>query len=138
MTLVKFQPASPFKTLFTEFLNTGFDAPVAPWHPAVNILETPTGFRLEVVAPGLDKDQFEISVEKNHLKITAKQAAKTETDGPVYRRREFSLNGFERTFRLPESIDTDNVSATLNQGILHIALVKKPELQNVAKTVAIA
>ncbi len=131
MTLVKFQPA--FRSFFPEY--------AANWNaqPAVNILETKEGFRLELAAPGLAKEDLNIQVKNNTLTIAANQTATAETtETASWHRREFTRSTFESSFRLPNTIDTDNISATMTNGILKVELHKKPEHQPVVKTVAIA
>lgn len=138
MTLVKYPAAHPFKGLFNDFfLNPAFEG-AALKQPAVNIVETEKGFALEVVAPGFNKEDINIAVNKDVLTITAKKEQNQEENTPNYRRREFAFEQFERSFRLPETIDTDQVNASLNNGILKVELVKKAELQPAVKTIAIA
>ena len=135
MTLVRFQPA-PLKGLLPDFWNLPADSAVAV-QPVVNILETPDGFRLEVAAPGLTKEDFQVNVVKDILTISAqKETARTE-DGIKVHRREFAYGAFERSFRLPETIDTDNVAATFNNGILYVNLKKKAETKPEVKTITI-
>ena len=138
MTLVKHFTANPYKSIFNDFFfNPVLDTP-ANAQPAVNIVETDHGFTLEVAAPGFNKEDFSIKVEKNLLTISGKKETKQEENSPVYRRREFAFTQFERSFRLPETIDTDSVNATLNNGILQVALAKKPELVPAVKTISVA
>ncbi len=135
MTLVRFQPA-PFKGLLNDFWNLPADSSASS-QPVVNILETASGFRIDIAAPGLSKDDFQIKVEKNILTVlTQKETARTE-EGTTYHRREFSYGAFERSFRLPETIDTDNIAAVFTNGILSVSLVRKPEAQPVVKTISI-
>jgi HSP20 family protein len=137
MTLVKHHSVNPYKSLLNDFFFSPAYGNTAVAQPAVNIAETEKGFTLEVAAPGLNKEDFNIKVEKNLLTISAKKEVKEEENGPVYRRREFVFTQFERSFRLPETIDTDQVNATLNNGILHVELSKKPELVPAVKTIAV-
>lgn len=135
MTLVRFQPA-PYKNLLPDFWNLPFEGALAT-QPVVNILETANGFRIEVAAPGLAKEDFRITVEKNILTVAAeKEAAKVEEGVKVYR-REFAYGAFERSFRLPEIIDTNRVEATFHNGILQIQLNKKAEVKPEVKTISI-
>lgn len=135
MTLVKFQPA-PFQSILNDFRNASSPAFVS--QPAVNILETSNGFRIELAAPGLAKEAFSLKVEKDILTISAKQENKQEEEAATFRRREFGFMSFERSFRLPETIDADAVKATFNNGILSVELTKKPEHQPVVKTIEVA
>jgi HSP20 family protein len=130
MTFLKVQP----ETRYRNFL---VDNWVPLSQPAVNIVETATGFRVDLAAPGLAKEDIAIKVEQKHLTISAKKAEENSTEGETYRRREFQYTAFERSFRLPETIDTDQVKATFNNGILSVSLAKKAEHQPVVKTVEI-
>jgi HSP20 family protein len=138
MNVAKYPTSHPFNSLFTDFFaQPSFGANRSNYVP-VNILESEKGFKLEIAAPGLGKEDFSITVDKNVLTVKAKKEQKQEENGPVYRRREFNFTEIERSFRIPESIDTDQVNATFNNGILEIELVKKAALQPVVKTIAIA
>jgi len=135
MSLVKFQQA-PNQSIFNDFWNNA--TPSFANQPAVNILETADGFRIELAAPGLSKEDFNLKVEKDVLTISAKKESKQEEENTTYRRREFGLMSFERSFRLPETIDTEGVKAVFNKGILVVELIKKPEHHPVAKTIEVA
>ena len=137
MSHVKYQTL-PHKSFFNELFNVAFE-PVAYNHrPAANILETGTGYKIEVAAPGLAKEDFEIKLDKNKLTVSAKKENKQEDNTAKYRRREFVFQSFERSFFLPETIDTDNVKAAFNNGILEIELFNKPELQPAVKSISVA
>jgi HSP20 family protein len=142
MTLVKHQTAHPFRNVWNDFFfSPVWDNNVATAvQPAVNILEIENGFKLEVVAPGFDKEDFALKIEKNILTISAKKEVKQEENSakPLYRRKEYTFTSFERSFKLPESIDNEQVNASLNNGILHVELVKKPELVPAVKTITVA
>lgn len=133
MTLVRFQPA-PLPRLFSDFLNPVTAQPVS--QPVVNVLETNSGFRLEIAAPGLSKEDFQLKIEKNLLHISAQKNPETG-EGVKTLRREFAYGSFERVFRLPETIDQENVGAEYSNGILVVRLEKKAESQPVVKTIAI-
>ena len=135
MTLVRFKPV-PFKGLLPDFWNLTPENAVAV-QPVVNILETAGGFRLEVAAPGLAKEDFKVNVEKNLLTISAQKENVHAAEGIKVHRREFAYGAFERVFRLPETIDTDNVQATFNNGILYVNLNKKAETKPAVKTITI-
>ena len=144
-SIAKFRPFPTTKFfpngLFDEFLNRSISDFIGSDgltnQPAVNILETADGFRLEVSAPGLTKEDFQVNVVKDLLTISAqKETARTE-DGIKVHRREFAYGAFERSFRLPETIDTDNVAATFNNGILYVNLKKKAETKPEVKTITI-
>lgn len=93
----------------------------------VNIAETNNDYKLELAAPGYNKNAFSIKLDNNILTV----AAKTETEKPKtkqYTRVEFYNNGFTRTFTMPENkIDEANIAAQYENGILFVTLPKREE-----------
>ena len=111
-----------------DFFNTNM--PAVHNLPAVNVVEHNDGFRIEVAAPGLKKEDFKLSLNHNNLTISAYQETQKEdqdTNGEKYARREFSYSSFQRTFTLPGSIDADNIQANYADGVLKISLPKRDE-----------
>ena len=132
----------PLNSLLDNFFNVGFDDHHAVQRsfnrPAVNIHETNDAFVVEVAAPGMEKSDFNIKVEKNQLTLTAKQETEKSEEGKNYKRREFSFTSFERSFVLPDSVNAENINASYTNGILSVELPKKPEAKPVVKTIEIA
>ncbi|MFM2269367.1 MAG: hypothetical protein RL757_2808 [Bacteroidota bacterium] len=133
-----------FNTLADEFLNRpinevlGNDQFVTT--PAVNILEHADKFDIVLAAPGFQKIDFLVNIEKNKLTISSKkQESPTESEKTEskthFTRREFNYAHFERVFNLPENISAEGISATYEQGILTVALPKvepKKEVKNIS------
>ncbi|HLN52849.1 MAG TPA: Hsp20/alpha crystallin family protein [Lentimicrobium sp.] len=92
--------------------------------PSVNIVEGKNDYKIEVAAPGLDKNDFKISLDNNVLTISSEREEKDERNDERYMRREFSYFSFKRSFSLPQSVDPSNISATHNNGILNISIPK--------------
>lgn len=136
MALVRFQPV-PSQHLLSNFFNR-LPEVAGVTQPVVNILETPAGFRLEVAAPGLSKEDFNIKLEKNLLTVSAVKQTGQAENGLKFHRREFAYGSFERVFRLPDSVDAEKVEAKFHNGILYIELQKKAELQPVTKSIEVA
>lgn len=145
MNLVRFKPATTWPTfdrIFDDFFKdvtttVGRDN-FAASRPAVNIVENKDGFALELAAPGLTRDDFNVSVEKNTLTISASKETEQDEEGK-YRRREFSYFSFKRSFHLPESIDANNISAKYENGVLSLQLAKKEEAkEKPVRTIEIA
>lgn len=95
--------------------------------PAVNIVEGKDDFRIEVAAPGLDKNDFKINVENNVLTISSELEDKQEEKNEHFMRREFNYSSFSRSFTLPESMDTEKIAARHKDGVLHVVIPKKEE-----------
>ncbi len=134
--------AKPFPgSFFTDFLNhslsdfVGADSVVN--QPGVNVLETPDAFRLEIAAPGFDKQDFSIQVEGDQLTVGANRETTTEDKQERFMRREFHYSSFKRSFNLPETVNQNGVTAVYSNGILHVTLPKKDEAKPVVKTVEI-
>lgn len=130
MTVVTVKPRKV--NLLNEFLNPGIPAFRTPnpsgmrHYPATNIVEASDFFRLELAAPGLEKKDFSINVEKQVLTISANHEA-AAVDGETVRRREFGTISFKRSWRLPETIDSEAIEARYEAGILQVVLPKKEE-----------
>lgn len=95
--------------------------------PAVNISENDNNFKLEVAAPGLSKGDLKISVDKDVLSVSAERKNETNEKNERYTRKEFSYVSFNRSFNLPEFVDSENITATYENGIMKVILPKKEE-----------
>jgi HSP20 family protein len=141
MTQVKFHP-SPLKNLFNDLaFQTWNDVLVPAFQTSnltVNIGETEHNFKVELVAPGFQKSDFQVKIEKNLLTIRAEKANEEVSEGLNWKHKEFTAKTFERSFKLPETVNSDDLSATYESGILSIHLPKVPEIQPTIKTVAVS
>jgi len=95
--------------------------------PAVNIKEEDSGFELELSVPGRAKEDFNIEVDDNVLTISSEMKQENETKEDSYTRREFGYSSFKRSFTLPETVNTEDIGATYENGILKLNLPKKEE-----------
>ena len=105
--------------------------------PAVNIKESDTEYHLELAVPGRKKEDFSIEVDNEVLVISTETKNEVGSEGKnenvKYTRREFSFSAFKRTFTLPETINTDKIEASYEDGILSFRLPKKEEALPKAK-----
>lgn len=141
MTLIKTNGRKPQAPDFNNWLDQLFDVPSSfvlgnpekrfnGNSPAVNIKENDKEFLLDVAAPGLKKEDFNISFEKNHLTISASKKSETEEkeESHKVKRTEFHYESFERSFLIEEDrIDVDQINAQYQDGILKLVLPKKEE-----------
>jgi len=132
MTLVNFQNRTRntapyfnnvFDSLFSDALNKNL---VVNKVPGVNILESAEDYKIEVAAPGLTKEDFQINLKKDTLSVWAE---KKPVEGEVkdYSRKEFDYHSFARSFVLPETVDAEKIAAEYVNGILNITIGKKDE-----------
>ncbi len=92
--------------------------------PSVNVSETTNDFTVEVMAPGLSKKDFNISIDDNCLTVSSEKEEQSEEKEKHYTRKEYSYSAFERSFNLPDSVDKDAVNARYQDGVLKITLEK--------------
>ncbi len=105
--------------------------------PAVNIRENDDNFEIEVAAPGLTKDDFDIVIENGVLSISCEKSEEKEETQESFTRREFNYSSFERNFSLPDSVDVDEIDATYHDGVLRLRLSKRVSEEPPKKKIAI-
>lgn len=136
MKLIKREEMNPsMNPLFGNFLSDDFfNWPATNaertrgYSPAVNIAEDENGFTLDIAAPGLKKEDFDIKVEHEMLTISAEVKTENEDKTPNYTRKEFGFTSFKRSFRITEDqINQEEITARYENGVLSIALPKKEE-----------
>lgn len=127
MNLVRFNPG--FASLFDTFekSNNGMFNSAKVSSPSVNIQDNEKDFVIEVAAPGVKKDEFNIKVENNVLSISREVNEEKEEKNDTYTRKEFSYQSFSRSFTLPKIVNVDDIKADYNEGILLITLPKKED-----------
>ncbi|MBW3545447.1 MAG: Hsp20/alpha crystallin family protein [Bacteroidetes bacterium] len=95
-------------------------------YPAVNIQSNENGFVVELAAPGLNKEKFNIQFNQDKLTISYKQEEQNETAQVHYSLQEYSLRSFSRSFTFQKQlIDEDNITAEYQNGILRLELPKR-------------
>jgi len=99
------------------------------WTPAVDIHEEDSCYMLTADIPGVNRKDVEISLEDGVLTVKGERKSEAEVTEEGYRRRERIQGTFVRQFNLPDTIDTANISAKAEDGVLTIAIPKqeKPE-----------
>jgi HSP20 family protein len=103
----------------------------------VNIKETESAYVLEVVAPGLNKEDFAISLENNILSVSAEKKTGDVKENEKVVRSEYKYNAFKRSFTVDEKIAADNISAQYVNGVLTLNLPKKEEVKPATKQITI-
>ena len=107
--------------------------------PVANIFEDEKDFQIELAAPGFTKSDFNVNIDNELLTISAEKEEEEKEENKRYTRREYNYNSFSRSFRLPESVKTEDVKANYENGILRIVLNKKPEaIKKQAKEIRIS
>jgi HSP20 family protein len=139
-TLVK-RNYRTFDNLFDEFFNNpSVLGKENSWSvPAVNIHENKDGFHLELVAPGLKKEDFKVNLDKGLLTVSYEKKAETENENSDYKthRREFSITNFKRSFRVEDVVNSEAIQAKYEDGVLKLYLPKREEVKVLPKEINI-
>ena len=96
----------------------------ANWTPAVDIAEKDDHFLIEADIPGVDPKEIEVSMENGFLTVKGERETQTKDEKDGYTRTERSYGSFYRRFSLPDTADSENVTASSNQGVLQIKVGK--------------
>ena len=116
-------------SIFNDFFDNDWMAKANATAPAINVIESDKDYKVEVAAPGMTKEDFNIHLsEDNELVITMeKKNEKKEEDkeNKTYLRREFSYSKFQQSLVLPDDVEKDKIGAAVNNGVLTIDLPKR-------------
>ncbi len=116
-----------FDDFFNRSVTDFFGSDMAMTHPSVNVVETADSYRIDLAAPGLDKADFSLEVDRDRLVISAKKEMSDEVKEDKYMRREFNYTAFTRSFQLPETVNADAIDAHYRNGLLQVTLPKVEE-----------
>jgi HSP20 family protein len=112
-----------FEDAFSRLLNE----PRAgrPWSPAVDIFETEDALVLKADVPDLDLKDIDVRVENQTLTLAGERKFDSEQSANGYHRIERSYGQFQRSFSVPQTVDTEKVTAEYHAGVLTVKLPKK-------------
>ncbi len=116
-------------SIFNDFFDNDWMAKANATAPAINVIESNKDYKVEVAAPGMTKDDFNIHLsEDNELVITMEKKNETkeeDKENKKYLRREFSYSKFQQSLVLPDDVEKDKIGAAVNNGVLTIDLPKR-------------
>ena len=129
MALVKYNPFNEFvpvtwNSILDSFFNENNQQTERIFSPTVDILENDKAFEVQVVVPGMKKEDFKIDLKENSLIISGERKWKEEKNEKNFHRLESQYGSFRRSFRLPENIDVAKITASYKEGILSIEIPK--------------
>ena len=115
-------------SFFNEFFDNDWMVKTNATAPAINVIENEKDYKVEVAAPGMSKEDFNISLgDNNELVISMEKkngSGEKDKDGKRYLRREFSYSKFQQAFDVPDNVDVEKINASMNNGVLTIELPK--------------
>jgi len=116
--------------VFNDLFNTDFMPKMSATAPAINVKESATAYTVELAAPGMKKEDFNVHINDEGnliIKMEQKQEQKEEDKSVRYLRREFSYSKYEQTLILPDDVDKEKISAKVEHGVLTVELPKEVE-----------
>ena len=130
--MTRFNDQNWFPTLFNDFFDNDFWMTSTKKNvtaPAVNVIDEEKDYKVEVAAPGMTKEDFQIKLDQdNNLIIALEKKTQNEDHDKKnhkYLRREFSYSKFQQAFTLPDNVEKDKITAKMNDGVLTIDIPKK-------------
>lgn len=125
--LAERDPFRLMEGLFNGETGRGEELSNRPWRPAVDIRETGDAYVVSAELPGLSKEDVNITIENNVLKLTGERRFEKEVEEEEYHRVERAYGSFSRAFSLPTRVDAERVEASFQEGILTISVPKAAE-----------
>jgi HSP20 family protein len=116
-------------SLFREMNEGGDPLTTASFVPAVDIYEDASKVVLKLEVPGMEEKDLDVRVENNTLTVKGERKFEKDEKEENFHRIERRYGSFYRAFTLPSTVDTANVQASYNSGVLKLELSKKPEAQ---------
>ena len=116
-----------FPTVFDDFLNNEFMPRANKTAPAVNVREDEKAYTMEVAAPGIKKEFCRVNInDEGNLSIAIENKFEHQEEEKKhhYLRREFSYTNYEQNYTLPDDVDREQISASVEDGILTVVLPK--------------
>lgn len=113
-------------SVFNDFFDTDFMPRINATAPAINVIETEKDYKVELAAPGMRKDDFQVHIN-NEGNLSIKMESKKENEQKEkgrYLRREFSYSKYEQILILPDDVEKDKISAKVTDGVLTVTLPK--------------
>ena len=117
-------------SIFNDFFDNDWMVKANATAPAINVFETEKEYKVELAAPGMTKEDFNVHIdEENNLVISMEKKTenKEEKKEGRYLRREFSYSKFQQTMILPDDVDKEKISGQVENGVLNIDLPKFSE-----------
>lgn len=131
MTPVRRNNQEWLPSIFSDFFDNDWMMKANATTPAVNVIENETDYKVEVAAPGMTKEDFCVHIaDEDQLVISMEKKNETKDNNNKYLRREFSYSKFQQTLILPDDVEKEHISATVNDGVLTIDLPKKQKTQD--------
>lgn len=132
MTPMMRRNAAWLPSVFNDLFDTDFMPKANATAPAINVKETDKAYTVELAAPGMTKQDFNVHINDEGnliIKMEKKNEVKEEDKSARYLRREFSYSKFEQALILPDDVEKDKIVARVEHGVLTVELPKQEQEQ---------
>ena len=132
MTIVRYEPwalVSRFQRHFDRALSESADSASVSWIPRVDIHEEDERFVVTADLPGVEGKDIEITADEGVLTIKGARQSEKKSSKNGFESLERASGTFLRRFTLPESADAEAIKATHTNGVLEVAIPKRPQAQ---------
>lgn len=137
MSITRYDPFRDLRSLqeevnrlFSTNLTRGFGEEGigrGAWNPSVDIYENKDQIVLEAELPGMNRDDFDLTVENSVITLRGERHFEKKDDSDNYHRVERSYGSFTRSFTLPQTVSADGATAEYRNGVLRVTLPKREE-----------
>ena len=139
MSITRYDPFRDLRSLqdevnrlFSTSLGRGFDdegLARGAWMPSVDIFENKDSIVLEAELPGMNREDFELTIENNVLTLRGERRFEKKDEADNYHRVERAYGQFTRSFTLPQTVSSEGATAEYKNGVLRVALHKREEVK---------
>jgi HSP20 family protein len=116
-----------FSDIMDEFFSDAVQTNKDSFVPGIDISETENQFLITAELPGMKKEDINISLDSGQLSISGERNFKNEEEGKTFHRVETKYGSFNRSFQLPDNVDEESISASYENGLLHISINKSED-----------
>ncbi|MBF0585796.1 Hsp20/alpha crystallin family protein [Prosthecochloris sp. N3] len=129
-------PLKMFENVFNDTVSPFVTSMVAPSFK-VDVSEDENNIYIDADMPGMKKEDVKISVDEDVMTICAERSHEEEEKKKDYHRIERTYGSMSRSFTVGDNVDTDNIEAAYENGVLHITVPKKEPMEKKSKEIAV-
>jgi HSP20 family protein len=131
----QFEPSYPtfFSSVLDKFFNDSIAKSAKQFTPAVDIAEDENQFEIHVSVPGMNKSDFNLDLTDGRLTISGERKMEEKKEGKNFHTIETNYGAFSRSFFVPETVETEKIKASYQDGLLTVILPKSEKKTNKSK-----
>ncbi len=148
MSLIRWDPFSDMDTMFNRMLSGNFarwprlalgaeDGRKVEWSPSADISETDKEYVIRAELPAVKKEDVHVTFEDGMISIKGERKQQKEDKNEKFHRVESFYGTFERTFSLPDNVDSDAIRCESKDGILTVHIPKTENVKQKAKQISV-